>query len=163
MFSKICGFTIFALLLTTNLNANEKIVFLAKISTDLTSKTYDLNVITNEQNQIQAIQTKNNKKNKIKTYKTDVLSRPIVLVKTMGIELVSLQCKGFNHENGCEIEIEYPYNLTYGKFKNFHAKLEKKDGAWVLTKDGNIFKKMHLKAKKLIGILVGVKRIETSQ
>lgn len=135
-------------------------VFLARISTDYVKKTYDLFIDLNNHKLISAITTRNNKKNKIKTYPVSVLKKPITLVKAVGITLISLSCTNFTTSKGCDITIEYPYNLTYGKFKKFKAKLKKKDREWVLVDEkDNVFNQLFLKAKKALGLLVGIKRI----
>ncbi|MBT3586588.1 MAG: hypothetical protein HN509_16890 [Halobacteriovoraceae bacterium] len=133
---------------------------LAVISSDYVKKTYNLSVELNSEKQIISIKTKNNKKNKIKTYKTEMLSKEITLVKALGISLISLKCLHFNPQTGCPIEIEYPYNLTYAKFKRFKAAIKKVDGRWGLYSGDRKFTKMRLVAKKFAGLLIGIKRIE---
>ena len=117
-------------------------------------------IALNDRKLISAIKTRNNKKNKIKTYSVSVLDKPITLVKAVGVTLVSLSCKNFATNRGCDIEIEYPSNITLGAFKKFHAKLQRVDGKWALTKDGKPFTKMFLVARKLMGLLIGIKRID---
>lgn len=137
-------------------------VFLSKISTDYVSKTYDLMVVINDKKLIGGIKTKNNKKNKVKNYPVSVLDKPITLVKAVGVSLVSLKCENFATSRGCDIIIEYPSNITVGSFKKFKAKLEKQNAKWVLTKNGKAFTKMHLISRKVLGLLIGIKRIEVS-
>ena len=138
-------------------------IFLTKIATDYTSKTYDLIIELNPQKLISAIKTKNNKKNKIKKYPVKVLNAPITLVKAVGISLVSLTCSNFATSRGCDIIIEYPYNIAIGKYKKFHAKLLKVDNIWQLQdSNGNRFNHLFLKAKRALGILVGIKYIAPS-
>lgn len=135
-------------------------IFLARISTDYVKKSYDLSLRLNSQKLIIAILTKNNQKNKEKVYPVKVLDKPIILVKAVGIKLISLKCENFATSRGCDITIEYPYNLTYGKFKTFKAKLLKKDGKWQLTDQNNKrFNKLFLQAKKVLGVLIGIKKI----
>ncbi len=135
-------------------------IFLAKISTDYVKKSYDLSLRLNPQKLITAILTKNNKKNKKKVYPVNVLNKPIILVKAIGIDLISLKCDNFATSRGCDITIEYPYNLTIGRFKKFKAKLQKIDGQWQLTDENNKrFNQLFLKAKKILGVLIGIKRI----
>ena len=135
-------------------------IYLATISTDYVKKSYDLMIALNDRKLITAIKTKNNKKNKIKTYPVSVLDKPITLVKAVGVTLVSLSCNNFATNRGCDISIEYPSNLTLGSFKFFHAKLEMVAGKWRLTKDGKPFTQMFLVARKLMGLLIGIKRID---
>lgn len=137
-----------------------KPAFLAKISSDYVSKTYNLAVLLNDKGEIAGIRTKNNKKNKIKTYGVDVLNKKITLVKALGVSLITLKCHEFHPEKGCRIDIEYPYNLTYGKFKNFNARILKKNDKWGLYVGDRKFTQMKLVAKKLLGLLVGIKSIE---
>jgi hypothetical protein len=145
--------------ITNKVDQTEEI-FLAKISTDYVKKSYDLSLRLNSQKLITAILTKNNKKNKTKVYGVSVLNKPIILVKAVGIELISLKCDNFATSRGCDITIEYPYNLTYGKFKKFNAKLLKVDGKWRLTDQNNKqFNELFLQAKKVLGVLIGIKRI----
>lgn len=138
-----------------------KDIHLATISTDYVKKSYDLMVTIDDRGLITAIKTRNNKKNKIKTYPISVLDKPITLVKAVGVTLVGLTCTNFATNKGCDITIEYPSNITFGRFKNFHAKLEKTGGRWRLTRDGKPFDNMFLVARKLMGLLIGIKRIET--
>ncbi|MCR9205102.1 MAG: hypothetical protein NXH75_11020 [Halobacteriovoraceae bacterium] len=133
---------------------------MAKITTDYVSKSYDLMITLNDRQLIEAIKTKNNKKNRIKNYPVSVLNRPITLVKAVGVTLVSLSCTKFATSRGCDITIEYPSNLAIGSFKNFHAKLEKVEGKWQLSHQGKKFSQLHLVARKALGILIGIKRIE---
>lgn len=135
-------------------------IYLATISTDYVKKSYDLMISLNPRKLISAIKTRNNKKNKVKVYPVSVLDKPITLVKAVGVTIVSLSCTNFATNRGCDISIEYPSNITLGRFKFFHAKLEKVNGKWHLTRDGKPFTKMHLVARKLMGLLIGIKRID---
>ncbi len=134
-------------------------VKLATITTDYTDKTYDLILNLDHNNQVSAIKTKSNK-GKVKVYPVGVLGNQIVLVKAVGVSLVTLLCKNFDQENGCSIEIEYPSNLTYGKFLKFESQLVKTEHNWQLQSQDRRFSSMHLVAKKVFGILIGVDRIE---
>ncbi|MCP4913399.1 MAG: hypothetical protein GY909_09775 [Oligoflexia bacterium] len=159
--SRLSTLVLFFLVITaqfTHANVTRDI-FLAKISTDIMPKTYDLLVTVDEKKEVVAIKTRNNKKNKIKVYKTNVLDKPITLVKTLGITLISLKCSNFNKSTGCNIEIEYPYNVTYGKFRKFNCKLIKDDGEWKLSHGKKSFSHLHLKANKVVGLLVGIKKL----
>jgi hypothetical protein len=137
-------------------------IVVATISSDYIKKTYTLMVSVNEQNEIESIKVRNNKKNKIKIYKTDVLHRPIILVKAAGIKIVTLKCNHFRKNTGCGIVIEYPSNIASGSFKKFTSTLEKRGEKWVLSDGGNLYSRMHLKSKKFLGLLIGIKRIELS-
>jgi hypothetical protein len=135
-------------------------IFLANINTDHIKKSYDLSIRLNQQRLITAILTKNVKKNKLKIYPVNVLGKPIVLVKAVGIELVTLACTNFATSRGCDITIEYPYNVATGNFKKFHAKLVYQNHLWQLQEtNGKRFTRLHLKAKKILGVLIGIKRI----
>jgi hypothetical protein len=152
----------------TNLYANEtltkkgetKDIHLARISTDYVKKSYDLMVTINDRGLISAIKTRNNNKNKVKVYPIGVLDKPITLVKAVGVTLVSLTCNNFATNKGCDISIEYPSNLTVGRFKYFNAKLEKVSSKWQLTHNGKPFQEMFLVARKIMGLLIGIKRID---
>lgn len=139
---------------------NQEDIFLATISTDYIKKSYDLILTLNERKLIAAIKTKDSKKNKVKTYPVSVLNKPITLVKAVGVTLVNLSCLNFATNRGCDIIIEYPSNITVGKFKKFTAKLEKHEGTWKLTKSGNPFSQMNLISRKIVGLLIGIKRID---
>ncbi len=141
--------------------AQEEDIHLATISTDYVTKTYDLVLTLNDRKLIDAIKTINNKKKKTKRYGIEVLGKPITLVKAVGVTLISLRCLNFTTSKGCDIEIEYPSNLTIGSFKTFNAKLERNENGWQLTHKGAPFKKLHLVARKVLGLLIGIKRIET--
>lgn len=148
------------LALAPSIDAGES--FLSLISSDYDKeKTYSLLVDTNEKNEITAIKTRNNLKKKTKTYPPEILGDEITLVKAAGISLVTLRCHNFNPKRGCPITIEYPYNIAFGNFKKFQALIKKnKKGQWGLyTREGQ-FKKLHLVAKKALGLLIGIKRIE---
>ncbi len=134
-------------------------VKLATITTDYTEKTYDLILSLDASKQVTAIKTKSNK-GKIKNYPVHVLNKQIVLVKAVGVSLVTLLCRGFNQSSGCAIEIEYPSNLTYGKFLRFESNLVYLNDQWQLQSQNRQFTSMHLVAKKVFGILIGVERIE---
>jgi len=137
-------------------------IYLATISTDYVDKTYDLLIDLNERTLISGIRTRNNKKNKVKSYPVSVLNKPITLVKAAGITLVSLSCKNFATSRGCDIEIEYPSNLTIGSFKIFYAKLEKREDQWKLTHKGVPFSKLHLISRKFLRLLIGIKGLRAS-
>lgn len=134
-------------------------IFLATITTDYTERTYDLMLSLDEKSNVSAIKTKSNR-GKIKNYPLAVLNREVVLVKAVGVSLVTLLCQNFSQEMGCPIEIEYPSNITYGKFLRFQAQLKNVDGAWQLQSRDRAFSRMHLVAKKVFGLLIGVDRIE---
>lgn len=134
-------------------------VLLAVISTNYTDRTYDLLLSIDTDQSVLGIKTKSNK-GKVKSYPLAVLDREVVLVKAIGVSLVTLMCTNFHQTNGCPIEIEYPSNLTYGKFSRFQAQLINHNGQWQLQSSGRAFTSMHLMAKKLLGLLIGVERIE---
>ncbi|PIP89570.1 MAG: hypothetical protein COW79_11405 [Bdellovibrionales bacterium CG22_combo_CG10-13_8_21_14_all_38_13] len=134
-------------------------VKLATITTDYTERTYDLILSLDENKQVTAIKTKSNK-GKVKNYPVHVLNKQIVLVKAVGVSLVTLLCRDFNQTSGCAIEIEYPSNLTYGKFLRFESNLVYQNDQWQLQSQNRQFTSMHLVAKKVFGILIGVERIE---
>lgn len=132
---------------------------LATITTDYTDRAYDLLLSIDENNLVTGIKTKSNK-GRIKNYPLAVLDREVVLVKAIGVALVTLTCKDFNQKTGCPIQIEYPSNLTYGKFLRFEAHLRPQQDSWQLESRGRAFTAMHLIAKKMFGLLIGVERIE---
>lgn len=147
-------------LFATNLLAKD--ILLATISSDYAAKTYGLSIRVNKNNEIESIVSKNNKKNKSKVYHSSVLNNEITLVKTLGIPLVTLKCSDFDSEAGCPITINYPKNIAIANFDNFHARLRKVKGKWGLYVDNKKFTKMNLIAKKVLGALVGVDKIETN-
>ncbi|MBH48869.1 MAG: hypothetical protein CME71_11940 [Halobacteriovorax sp.] len=134
-------------------------VSLALITTDYSSKTYELVLSRDDQDQVKAIKTINNK-GKEKIYPLSVLNREIVLAKAVGVSLVTLRCHNFSQETGCPLEIEYPSNVTYGKFLRFKANLVKRESGWQLESGNRKFTSMHLVAKKFFGLLIGVERLE---
>lgn len=136
-----------------------KEIFLSKISTDFIKKSYQLKLVTDSKNAIQSIKTVSNK-NKVKNYPVSLLGKPISLVKTAGITLVSLECKNFHPVIGCDIEIEYPSNIAIASFDKFKARLLRVRGKWKLITNNKIFSDMKLVARKVAGILVGVKKID---
>ena len=120
-------------------------------------------VEVDKKNDIVRIKTRNNKKNKLKIYNTDVLDKPISLVKVsaLGLRLIDLTCKGFSPTKGCNIEIKYPYNIISGKNYYFHAILKRVKNKWGLYENGRLYNRMNLLPKKLLGLLVGIKGIQT--
>tara|TARA_R110002072_G_scaffold64203_6_gene159790 strand:- start:635 stop:1132 length:498 start_codon:yes stop_codon:yes gene_type:complete len=163
--SRVGAYALFFLIFLSqqSIAVDTRDIFLANISSDIMDKTYDLLVSVDNKKEVISIKTRNNKKNKIKIYKTAVLNKPITLVKTLGITLISLSCNQFNKATGCNIVIEYPYNITYGKFRKFHCKLVKDDGEWKLVAGKKAFSKLHLKANKVVGLLVGIKQLVTTE
>lgn len=138
-----------------------KDVFIARISSDYDkSKTYDLILDINDRKLIAGFKTRNNKKKKVKIYSLEVMKGPIVLVKTAGIKLVTLQCNNFNTVKGCDIVIRYPYNITYARFREFHCKISRRNGKWGMFVGKKRFTSMHLVSKKALGVLVGIQRID---
>ena len=138
-------------------------IHLSLISTNYVPKTYSLYVGVNKKNVIQYIKTVNNKKKKVKIYPNKVLRNNVPLVKAGGIELVSLRCEKFDPNVGCPITIKYPINVLVMAFKSFKAVIRKENGKWGLFVGPKRFTKMHLIARKVLGLLIGVKRIEVSQ
>tara|TARA_R110000868_G_scaffold180754_1_gene421406 strand:- start:4885 stop:5553 length:669 start_codon:yes stop_codon:yes gene_type:complete len=132
---------------------------LALITTDYSDKTYQLVIALDQNSQVSAIKTINNK-GKEKTYPLSVLGQEIVLAKAVGVSLVTLHCHNFKQSSGCPLEIEYPSNVTYGKFLRFKADLVKNASGWQLQSSGRKFTSMHLVAKKFFGLLIGVERLE---
>lgn len=150
-------------LISSPLFAEEvKDIHLSLISSNYVDKTYSLFVGVNKKNEITYIKTINNKKNKVKLYPNNVLSKNVPLVKAAGIELVTLNCKNFDPTKGCPITIKYPTNILVMAFKSFNAVIRKENGAWGLFIGNKKFTKMHLVARKVLGILLGVKRIDVS-
>ncbi len=135
--------------------------FILLISTDYVEKTNSLFVETNAQNEIISLKTRNNYKNRTKTYKTDILHKEIKFARTIGITLISLRCKDFKADSGCSIIIEYPYNILSNNFKTFHAKLKKVEDKWGFYVGQKKIKELRLIAKTAIGLPIGIKRVET--
>ena len=145
---------------TETINQAPRDVFLTLISTDYTTKTYTLFVQVDKDNIITSVKIRNNKKNKMKTYSNSKLNTKMTLVKALGVSIITLSCANFNPSNGCVIGIEYPSNLMFGKYKSFHALLKKTNNKWGLWAGATNFTNMHLKSLKVIGLLVGIKKIE---
>jgi len=110
--------------------------------------------------QIVKIKTRSNPKNKIKEYGPEVFANELPLVKAAGIVLVGLRCSNFNPATGCDIVISYPYNIAIINFDKFSAQLKQVGGEWGLYANDKKFTQMHLVANRMLGILVGVDRIE---
>ncbi len=151
---------IFWLLFSLTQAIHGKDHFLAQITSGLGPKSYNLIVETDDQNRIIAIKTRRRPGDKVKVYPAAILENPVPLAKSVGIVLVDLTCKPFDPQKGCPIEIRYPYNITVAAFKRFQAKLAFTKGKWQITANDKAFTKMHLVARKFIGILIGVKKIE---
>jgi len=135
---------------------------LAVISTSFIKKTYSLFVEVNEKNEIVNIKSRNDKKNKIKIYPAAILHKRVTLVKAAGFHLVTLLCAPFDAKTGCPIVIKYPTNIILQSYKNFKAEIRFRDNKWGLFVGPNRFTRMHLVAKKPLGLLIGVRRIELS-
>lgn len=158
-------FTVFLFFITSFALQSEEIndIHLSLISSNFDSKTYGLFVGVNKNNKISYIKTINNKKNKVKIYPNNVLKKNLPLVKAAGIELVTLKCADFSPNKGCPITIRYPVNIVLMAFKSFKAEIKKVEGKWGLYVGPNKFTRMHLVQRKVLGLLIGVKRIEVSQ
>ncbi len=161
LFLMIFSLSVFAKTDAKPENAN-KVISLVHIYTSYVEDSYDLMIEINEKNEIVGIQSRNNKKKKVKKYGLDVLQKPIALVKAAGISLVTLKCSNFDPKKGADIEIEYPHNIVFSYFKTFKSQIKKlEDGSWVFyTTKGKSFKKMNLIPKTLLGVLLGVERVE---
>ncbi len=134
---------------------------LATLSNDYKARdTRDLMVVTDAQNQIVSIQIRNNRKKRTKTYPVEKLREKIPLAKTAGITLIELRCLNFRPKHGCTVQIEYPYNITYGSFRQFRTELKLQDGKWGFYQSGQRFQGIHMVAKKLFGLLVGIQEIQ---
>ena len=135
--------------------------FILLISTDYVDKTTSLFVETNSKNEIVSLKTRNNHKNRTRTYKTDILHKDIKMVKTAGISLVTLRCKGFKADKGCAISIQYPYNILTNNYKTFHAAVRKVEERWGFFVGEKRIKELRLIAKTGMGLPIGIKRVET--
>lgn len=141
--------------------AAPKSIYLASITSDYSDKKYELSLEVDTDNRIVKIKTYNVNKNKFREYGLDVLKDRIALVKAAGIELITLRCLDFNPDLGCRLEIHYPQNIAVANFGEFYAKLVRTKDSWeIQTEEGLKFERLHLIAKKAIGLLVGIKRIE---
>lgn len=151
-------------LLPINLMAQQNIV-LSTITSDFKKDYfYELSINVDKSGKIQSIQSTKKPHNTHKVYPTELLNKEITLVKSIGISLVTLKCIGFTPTHGCDIEISYPYNISYGNFDSFAAQLRKVGGKWGLySSKGEAFNNMQLVSKKMLGLLVGIKRINLSQ
>jgi hypothetical protein len=137
-------------------------IHLSMISSNYVDKTYSLIVGVDDKNTIQYVKTINNKKQKSKIYHNNLLKKNLPLVKAAGIELVTLRCEKFDPNKGCPISIRYPTNVLVMAFKSFKAEIKKVNGEWGLYIGSQKFTKMKLIAKKVFGLLIGVRRIEVS-
>lgn len=138
-----------------------KDIHLSTISTNYVDKTYSLIIGVDESNSIKYVKTINNKKKKVKIYKNELLKNNLPLVKAAGIELVTLRCENFDASKGCPISIRYPTNIIVMAFKSFKAEIKKNsNGEWGLYIGPKRFTSMKLIAKKVFGLLIGVKRID---
>lgn len=146
---------------TATITAAPKNIVLASITSDYTDKKYELSLDVDQKNDIQLIKTYSAHNNKFKEYALDVLMNRITLVKAAGIQLITLRCIEFKPESGCKLEIYYPSNLAVANFSEYYAKLVRTKDSWELqTEEGFKINRLHLIAKKAIGLLVGIKRIE---
>lgn len=138
-----------------------KSISLSSITSDYTDKKYELSIEVDHDNKMTKIKTYNVNKNRFREYGLDVLNNRISLVKAAGIELISLRCLEFNPDTGCKLEISYPKNVAVANFGEFQAMLKRLDKSWeIQTLDGHRIDRLHLISKKLLGLLVGIERIE---
>lgn len=138
-----------------------KEVFVLRVSTDYDkSKTFDLMLKINYRGLIDGFKTRDNKKKKTKSYPVSIMEDAVPLVKSGGIKLVSLRCENFNTARGCDMIIRYPYNLTYGRFKEVKCQIKRTGRNWGIYHDGKKVTKMHMTSKKLLGTLVGIEKVE---
>ncbi|PIP95287.1 MAG: hypothetical protein COW00_18800 [Bdellovibrio sp. CG12_big_fil_rev_8_21_14_0_65_39_13] len=158
---------LFLLLIWANIASSEelraapKTIRLAVITSDYNDTKYDLELEVDQKNEVQKIKTRHVGKNSVKEYGLDVLNKKIVLVKAIGMELITLRCVEFKPKSGCDLEIKYPSNLAVANFGEFQAKLVRMEKTWELQSNNNIkFTEMRLIARKLANLLVGIKRIE---
>ena len=137
-------------------------IFVVRISNDYEpEKSYDLILDVERNGRIKGIKTRNNKKNKVKFYPPKVLDKPLPLLKAAGITLITIECKGFKPDQGCEIIIEYPSNIALGKFKKFHARIKMLGGQWgIYSTEDKKFTRMHLSSRKILGLIAGIKGIK---
>lgn len=138
-----------------------KDIHLSTISTNYVDKTYSLLIGVDSKNTIQYVKTINNKKKKVKVYQNKLLKNNLPLVKAAGIELVTLRCDNFDPTKGCPISIRYPTNIIVMAFKSFKAEIKKDSaGNWGLYMGPKKFSNMKLIARKVMGLLIGVKKID---
>lgn len=143
------------------IKASPQTIRLAVITSDYTDKKYDLEIEVDQKNDLQRIKTRNVAKNKVKEYGLEVLNKKIVLVKALGMDLITLKCIEFKPSSGCDLEIKYPSNLAVANFSEYQAKLVRTEKSWELRSQNDMkFTEMRLIARKLAGLLVGIKRIE---
>ena len=135
-------------------------IFMVRISNDFEpEKTYDLILDVETNGKIKGIKTRNNKKKKVKYYPPKVLDQSMTLLKAAGAKLITLECKKFRPDKGCDIIIRYPSNLILFKFKEFHAKIKMNKGQWgMYSQQDQKFRRMHLVSKKTLGLITGIKR-----
>ena len=120
----------------------------------------DLMVVTNDQNHIVSIEAKKESENQTKTYSPEKLKVKIPLLREAGITLVDLQLFSFKPEHGGVLQIEYPYNVFKGSYRQFRAELKHQDGKWGLYQDGRRFQGIHLVINRWWGLPIGIKEVQ---
>ena len=134
---------------------------LAVFSTNQSKRTWSLALVTDENDEIVALRTLSSRKNRVRRYDRSILDEEINLTRKLGVRLATLRCHDLDPSAGCPITIKYPGNIALGRFRRFRGEIRKRDGEWgCFSEDGTRFAEAKLIVKKILGIPVGIKRIE---
>jgi hypothetical protein len=90
----------------------------------------------------------------------DLLTKEVVLAQSSGLDAVLLSCVGCDPNVGGTLVLRYIYNGVTRNYRSFQMHIQRSDRLWDLsTADGAPIRTLTLKARKVLGAVVGIREI----
>lgn len=90
----------------------------------------------------------------------DLLTKEVVLARSSGLDAVLLGCSGCDPNVGGTLVLRYVYNGVTRNYRSFQMRIQRSDRHWELsTADGTPIRTLTLKARKVLGAVVGIREI----
>lgn len=147
-----------ALLLTQAVMAKD--ILISTVTSDVDSYTTYLWIVTNNDGTAQALKMTSNDGASPAMFGPSKVKTGMVLKKVDSYDVVVLKSDDFETDRGGHLDMEYLSNGITGSREKKELTIEFNGTSWKLYHRGEAVNRFHFTGKKILGKLVGIKRVD---
>ncbi len=147
-----------ALLLSTSVMAKD--ILVSTVTSDVDSYTTKLWIVPNEDGTAQSLKMTTNDGSNPALFGPSKVKTGMVLKKVDSYDVVVLKSEDFEIDRGGHLEMEYLSNGITGSTDKKQLTIEFDGATWKLYHRGEAVTRFHFTGKRILGKLVGIKRVD---
>ncbi len=137
-----------------------KDILVSTVTSDVDSLVTKLWIVTNDDGSAKALKMTSDDNTDPAIFSPSKVQAGIVLKKVDHYDVVVLKSEDFEIDRGGHLEMEYLSNGITGSTDTEELSIEFDGATWKLYYRGEAISRFHFKGKKILGKLVGIKRVE---